>query len=277
VQDGANSVSSAGQGAPLQPPSAGQPPERQHSGGLTGSKSMTAMDSAVVPEATKPNAATKLEASRQRSVSSFGTAMGGLFGKALSGIRSVVSSETEGGATRAKLGTENTFYYDENLKRWVDKSDPSSAEGSKAIAPPPVRPRDPASAGVSGGMDMGGPTASPGVLPLQPAAAVDTQTGMSTGLPPPRRRPGMALPSPSGGAPSAGNAMPRMMMPGGAVPMMPMMMPSPGGAPMTPMVPMMPGMPVAPGGGGDAARPSTQDPALSHVDSADEFSDIALG
>jgi len=223
---------------------------------------MTDMDSAkAAAEAAKPDAGAKLgEASRQRSVSTFGTAMGGLWGKALSGIRSVVSSETEGGATRAKLGTDNTFYYDEKLKRWVDKSDPSSADGPKEIAPPPIKPRDSVTGapmmgapnGVGGG--SGGPSTGPGPSPVPPQVAVNAQTGMSTGLPPPRRRPGMSMTSPSPGAPTAGKGTPFMMMPGqgmpaGAVPMMPMM-PTPGGA-----TPMMPGVPAGAGAAPPAAEP----------------------
>ncbi|KAJ6150966.1 hypothetical protein N7470_007560 [Penicillium chermesinum] len=38
---------------------------------------------------------------------------------------------------RAKLGEENSFYYDNELKKWVNKKDPGSATAARATPPPP--------------------------------------------------------------------------------------------------------------------------------------------
>ncbi|KAJ6134113.1 hypothetical protein N7523_000435 [Penicillium sp. IBT 18751x] len=47
------------------------------------------------------------------------------------------AEHTGGGPIRAKLGEENSFYYDKELKKWVNKKDPGSAEAVRATPPPP--------------------------------------------------------------------------------------------------------------------------------------------
>jgi hypothetical protein len=49
--------------------------------------------------------------------------------------------EGEKRAIKAKLGEESSFYYDKELKRWVNKKDPNSMQaGAKAAPPPPKGP-----------------------------------------------------------------------------------------------------------------------------------------
>ncbi|KAJ5674672.1 uncharacterized protein N7477_004606 [Penicillium maclennaniae] len=47
------------------------------------------------------------------------------------------AEHTGGGPIRAKLGEENSFYYDKELKKWVNKKDPGSAKAVRATPPPP--------------------------------------------------------------------------------------------------------------------------------------------
>lgn len=47
------------------------------------------------------------------------------------------SSTTSGGSKQAKLGEENQFYYDEKLKRWVERGK-ENLEEAKPLAPPPT-------------------------------------------------------------------------------------------------------------------------------------------
>jgi hypothetical protein len=51
------------------------------------------------------------------------------------------TKEGERKAIKAKLGEESSFYYDKELKRWVNKKDPNSVQaGPKAAPPPPKGP-----------------------------------------------------------------------------------------------------------------------------------------
>ncbi|KAB8270270.1 Sec23-binding domain of Sec16-domain-containing protein [Aspergillus minisclerotigenes] len=47
------------------------------------------------------------------------------------------NNNNSGGPIRAKLGEENSFYYDKELKKWVNKKDPNSASVSRGTPPPP--------------------------------------------------------------------------------------------------------------------------------------------
>ncbi|PGH12755.1 hypothetical protein AJ80_06579 [Polytolypa hystricis UAMH7299] len=57
-----------------------------------------------------------------------------------------------GGPIRAKLGEENSFYYDKDLKRWVNKKDPNSANVTAHSTPPPPKRSAPPSRSASAGM-----------------------------------------------------------------------------------------------------------------------------
>ncbi|KAL8680549.1 MAG: hypothetical protein Q9186_003240 [Xanthomendoza sp. 1 TL-2023] len=60
-------------------------------------------------------------------------------------------------AIKAKLGEESSFYYDKELKKWVNKKGPAPAASEAPKVPPP---RGPPSRAVSG---VGGPPPSPGI------------------------------------------------------------------------------------------------------------------
>ena len=109
------------------------------------------------------------------------------------------------GPIKAKLGEENSFYYDENLKKWVNKKGGPEAAAPMAATPPP--PRGPANRAVSA---MG--------PPFGPPSRVSSGTGLSG---PPMRPPtsgsGPALSGPSSGPPSrTGTPASESSQPGGA-------------------------------------------------------------
>lgn len=58
-------------------------------------------------------------------------------------------SGTGGKVIRAKLGEESSFYYDPDLKKWVNRKDPSSATTNARATPPPPK-ASPPSRSVSG-------------------------------------------------------------------------------------------------------------------------------
>ncbi|KAA8643306.1 hypothetical protein EYZ11_002342 [Aspergillus tanneri] len=79
------------------------------------------------------------------------------------------------GPIRAKLGEENSFYYDNELKKWVNKKDPNSSTVTRG-APPPPKGQAPPSRTASGS------SAPP--LPQTGNPGVDRQPSSSIGAPP---------------------------------------------------------------------------------------------
>jgi COPII coat assembly protein SEC16 len=74
---------------------------------------------------------------KDKAAKSKGSWFGGWLGKKDESL----DSAGEKKVIKAKLGETSSFYYDENLKRWVNKKDPSSAQaGAKAAPPPPKGP-----------------------------------------------------------------------------------------------------------------------------------------
>ncbi|KAI5302890.1 vesicle coat component [Ascosphaera pollenicola] len=63
---------------------------------------------------------------------------------------------------RAKLGEENSFYYDKDLKRWVNKKDPNGAAAATGTLPPPPKAPAPAAARHDSG---NGDSLSPPTMP----------------------------------------------------------------------------------------------------------------
>lgn len=146
---------------------------------------------------------------------------------------------------KANLGEESSFYYDKELKRWVNKhvsdyslypamclsdlssAQSSSAEAAKAAAPPPPPRSQTASPGRSfGAMPPPSPVGPP---PARPATAhpIDLTSEPPRRAPPPRVRsnlvpsdaeglsappsplpPSATPPPPGGGPPPAGRARP---------------------------------------------------------------------
>ncbi|CAL8583121.1 vesicle coat component [Xanthoria parietina] len=131
-------------------------------------------------------------------------------------------------AIKAKLGEESSFYYDKELKKWVNKKAPAPAALEGPKAPPP---RGPPSRAVSG---AGGPpmstsasrTETPPVppLPSQASAPIQHQSHPPSGSGTPARKvsptmpPTAAMPSdqaPSSGPPSAPPSRPPTAVGGG--------------------------------------------------------------
>lgn len=97
-------------------------------------------------------------------------------------------------AIKAKLGEQSSFYYDENLKRWVNKKAPMEEQKSAAPPPPPKANRGPSSTAstppVGNGFNNDSPPSGTGTPP-------PSQTG--SGPPPPTSRPSTGPPKTGGG------------------------------------------------------------------------------
>ncbi|KAL4818311.1 Sec23-binding domain of Sec16-domain-containing protein [Aspergillus spinulosporus] len=107
---------------------------------------------------------------------------------------------------RAKLGEESSFYYDKELKKWVNKKDPNSATPARATPPPPKAMGPPSRAASGSSMPPPSGPAGPGSRP--PSAAPPpsgSPAPSSLGLPP---TPGLgpARSASTGAVPPAGSA-----------------------------------------------------------------------
>ena len=96
----------------------------------------------------------------------------GWFGGWLGGKKEGDAADAHGtpnAPIKAKLGEQNSFYYDSEKKRWVNKKDP---DGTAAVAPAPPPPKGPPSRVVSSaGPPRPSSTAPPPVPPLPTAMA----------------------------------------------------------------------------------------------------------
>ncbi|RAL08342.1 COPII coat assembly protein SEC16 [Aspergillus homomorphus CBS 101889] len=115
-----------------------------------------------------------------------------------------------GGPIRAKLGEESSFYYDTELKKWVNKKDPNSATAARATPPPP-RGSAPPSRTASGSSGAPPPPASSASPMLSGAGS---RPSSATGANPPPLTGSPAPPSALGVAPP----IPRSISTGAAVP-----------------------------------------------------------
>ncbi|KAL2855406.1 Sec23-binding domain of Sec16-domain-containing protein [Aspergillus pseudoustus] len=137
---------------------------------------------------------------------------------------------------RAKLGEESSFYYDQDLKKWVNKKDPNSATQARATPPPPKGPAPPSR------------SASGSSMPPPPVPTPGSRPPSSAGMPPP---PLSSSPAPSSlGLPPTPSLGPARSVSTGAV--------STGGTPSS-----RPGSSAGP-----PPRPST---SLSHASSIDDL------
>ncbi|WEW61495.1 vesicle coat component [Emydomyces testavorans] len=100
-----------------------------------------------------------------------------------------------GGPVRADLGDENSFYFDKELNRWVNKKDPGSTAAA-AAAPPPPKGSTSSSRSVSTAQT---PT-TPGLMNGRPGPS--TIPGGAVSAPPPKLAPLPTPPSTSLGPPS---------------------------------------------------------------------------
>ncbi|KAF7717691.1 Uncharacterized protein PECH_002928 [Penicillium ucsense] len=118
------------------------------------------------------------------------------------------AENTGGGPIKAKLGEENSFYYDKELKKWVNKKDPNSASAARATPPPPRGSGPPSRAASSSSVPPPGapPMSGTGSRPQSSASNL-------TGPPPPSNLAPSAL-----GVPLPPGNMPRSVSTGAAVP-----------------------------------------------------------
>ncbi|KAL3458703.1 Sec23-binding domain of Sec16-domain-containing protein [Aspergillus heterothallicus] len=137
---------------------------------------------------------------------------------------------------RAKLGEESSFYYDQDLKKWVNKKDPNSATQARATPPPPKGSAPPSR------------SASGSSMPPPPVPTLGSRPPSSAGAPPPQLS---SSPAPSSlGLPPTPSFGPARSVSTGAV--------STGGTPSS-----RPGSSAGP-----PPRPST---SLSHASSIDDL------
>ncbi|EED19280.1 COPII vesicle coat protein Sec16, putative [Talaromyces stipitatus ATCC 10500] len=107
--------------------------------------------------------------------------------------------ESSGGPIRAKLGEENSFYYDPELKKWVNKKDPNSATAStRATPPPPKGPSRSASVGSTPPPPPASALHRPPSL-SQLGATLDSRPSTGTGVSPLVSSPAFGPPPPNGG------------------------------------------------------------------------------
>ncbi|KAK2877801.1 hypothetical protein FQN49_001174 [Arthroderma sp. PD_2] len=117
-----------------------------------------------------------------------------------------------GGPIRAKLGEQSSFYFDEDLKRWVNKKDPDSATTSAPALPPPPRGSAPGSRSASS--EQRPPTSAsvasaPDALPIPLARGLSAQGSNSPyGSAPPPSSLGVPLSSSPGGRSFSGGTPP---------------------------------------------------------------------
>ncbi|OQE34890.1 hypothetical protein PENCOP_c015G06065 [Penicillium coprophilum] len=71
-----------------------------------------------------------------------------------------------GGPIRAKLGEESSFYYDKDLKKWVNKKDPNSSAPVRATPPPPRGSAPPSRTASSSSMPPNGASPMPAMPPM---------------------------------------------------------------------------------------------------------------
>ncbi|PIA99146.1 COPII coat assembly protein sec16 [Cercospora beticola] len=111
------------------------------------------------------------DAQKKAEKKGWGIGLGGWFGgkKGDQGI-----PQQQSGPIKAKLGEENSFYFDKDLGKWVNRKDPKGSDSAAAATPPP--PKGPPSRATSGVM---GP-------PSGPPSRVSSGSGMP---PPPAKMP----------------------------------------------------------------------------------------
>ncbi|KAF2128715.1 hypothetical protein P153DRAFT_367072 [Dothidotthia symphoricarpi CBS 119687] len=107
------------------------------------------------------------------------------------------------GPIKAKLGDENSFYYDPDLKKWINKKGGAADTGKPSATPPPPRSGPPGAARSASGM---GP---PGARTLAPSA----MPPRSTSMPPPMGGPPSRASTPGIPSDTEGPRPPTLMPP----------------------------------------------------------------
>ncbi|KAJ5972887.1 uncharacterized protein N7479_002805 [Penicillium vulpinum] len=117
-------------------------------------------------------------------------------------------NKSGGGPIRAKLGEESSFYYDKDLKKWVNKKDPNSSAPAHATPPPPRGSAPPSRTASSGSMP---PNGAPPMPPMPPMSGSGNRPQSSSAAAPPfSSSPGLSglAPQPLPRSVSTGAAMP---------------------------------------------------------------------
>ncbi|KAI0079939.1 hypothetical protein K474DRAFT_1638790 [Panus rudis PR-1116 ss-1] len=112
-------------------------------------------------EAAKPDPPKPAEQATENKQAQSGGWLSRLFGR---------SASTGSGPIKANLGDSTTFYYDKELKRWVNKN--AGPEEQKSTPPPPPPRAQTASPGTSSARMPTGPSPGP-PPPMRPATAID--------------------------------------------------------------------------------------------------------
>jgi hypothetical protein len=94
-----------------------------------------------------------------------------------------------GGPIKAKLGEESSFYFDKDLKKWVNKKDPNSATPVRATPPPPRVSAPPSRTTSSGSMP---PNGVPPVPQLPAMSAFGSRPPSSSSAAPLSSSPGIS-------------------------------------------------------------------------------------
>ncbi len=140
---------------------------------------------------------TNLDIAQKGHAPKLNTKKSGWFGGWLGSKKEDNAAEAHGtpnAPIKAKLGEQNSFYYDSAKKRWVNKKDP---DGTAAAAPAPPPPKGPPSRVVSAaGPPRPSSTAPPPVPPLPTAtAAPPINVSRPTTSNPPSSNPASQYPS----------------------------------------------------------------------------------
>ncbi|KAF2865564.1 Sec23-binding domain of Sec16-domain-containing protein [Massariosphaeria phaeospora] len=99
------------------------------------------------------------------------------------------------GPVKAKLGEENSFYYDPELKKWVNKK-AGATEASKPIATPPPPRGGPPNRSVSANTAMGPPSSLPNAMDAPLSLPPTSNPQRSSSMPPPMLLPGSRASTP---------------------------------------------------------------------------------
>ena len=132
-------------------------------------------------------------------------AKGSWFGGWLGKKDDSLDSPGEKKVIKARLGEESSFYYDKDLKRWINKKDPNSVQAGPKAAPPP--PKGPVGAlrGLTPSASLPNLSGPPRIRTpdehgsMAPPAPTEPTTTDSTGLPAGARPPSEASTPPIGG------------------------------------------------------------------------------
>ncbi|KAN0077463.1 Sec23-binding domain of Sec16 domain containing protein [Elaphomyces granulatus] len=121
-------------------------------------------------------------------------------------------SSSSAGPVRAKLGEENSFYYDADLKKWINKKDPNGSNASARATPPPPKGSAPQSRSTSAG-NMSSAEEPPVAPQHPPSSSIRSVSQAGLGSRPSTGN--AALPSPTGSPSLSSLAVPSSGFPNG--------------------------------------------------------------